>query len=238
MLGGAGRIFCFCEDTARVLREEMGIAEGRIFLLPHAINGFEGSGRDAPWDVCTKEKESELCVYVARLEERKGVRVLVEAWQRVAQEVPDARLVIVGSGVQAKHIDRMIALMKDDSVQRISRLPQADLERLVSSAQVAVCPSYLEGFGLAAAEAMMAGTAVIASDCDGLRSLIEHERTGLLVPAGDASSLAEAIVRFLRDDVLRDHLAEAALHAVRSRFDPAVAARAVVDAIVCCTIRS
>lgn len=231
----AQRVFCFCEDTARVLREEMGIAGERISVLPHAIH-WGKNDRAAIYRGCTESVMPGLCVCIARLEERKGVRVLLEAWKDVIKSIPNARLVIVGSGAQARKIDRMISSIKGNSAQRIVHIPQADLERLVSSAQVAVCPSYLEGFGLAAAEAMMAGTVVVASDVDGLRALIDHERTGLLVRAGDAGALAQAIVRLLRDDALRNRLAEAAAREARLRFDPMHAADAVVDVMRCCTI--
>jgi glycosyltransferase involved in cell wall biosynthesis len=233
MLKGARRIVCFCEDTARVLQEGYGIAGERISVLPHAVWNDTNPKSQIPNPNIQYSSHSSdtLCICIARLEERKGVRVLVDAWKRVVRDVPDARLAIVGSGAQAGRIDRRIASMKDGSVQLIPRLPQVDLELLVSSAQVALCPSYLEGFGLAAAEAMTAGTTVVASEVDGLRSLIDHERTGLLVPAGDAGALADAIVRLLQDDVLCERLADAALREARMRFDPVAAARAVVDAM-------
>ncbi len=240
---GARRVLCFCADTARVLRREMGVGEEKIRVVGHAIAQDEGRRTKDKFQIsnfkfqnstftASSPAEDRLCVCIARLEERKGVRVLLEAWHRVAAAVPDARLVLVGSGVQAERIDRMIASLQGGSVQRIASLPQAELDRLLHAAQVAVCPSFLEGFGLAAAEAMAAGIAVIASDVDGLRSLVDHERTGLLVPPGDAEALAAAIIRLLSDDALRARVGAAARVDVRARFDPAACGRAVVEAIV------
>ncbi len=235
MLRRAERIFCFCEDTARVLRENMGIAGEKVRVLPHAV-AWKGEGCEGGQESKKREKgQKGLCVCIARLEERKGVRVLLKAWKIVVQHVPDARLVIVGRGKQARCIDRLIATV-GPSVRRVPHLPQTELQALVLQAAIALCPAYLEGFGLAAAEAMAAGTAVIASDVDGLRSLIVHEHTGLLVPAGDAPSLSAAIVRLLFDDALRDRLAHASFEEARIRFDASRSARALVASYDSCTI--
>lgn len=213
----AERVLCFCEDTHRVLTREYGLT--RVTLLPHAVPPRE----PAPY------KRSGEVVCVARLEPRKGLFVLLEAWPRVRARVPHARLTVVGRGADEAAVDRFIARL--EGVSRVSDLTRSVLDDLVARAEVAVCPAYLEGFGLAAAEAMASGTAVVASDVDGLRSLVEHERTGLLVPAGDADALVEAIVRVLTDDALRDRLSSDGRERMRRMYDPAVAARAIVDVV-------
>ena len=134
------------------------------------------------------------------------------------------RLVIVGDGPYRKEVRSLIARLPVrqagcPSVQWIPSLPQEELVRLVQRAEVAVCPSYLEGFGLACAEAMAAGTAVIASDCDGLRSLVRHRETGFLVPPGDPVALADAVATLLSDAALRKRLAEKACVSILRSFD-------------------
>ena len=68
-------------------------------------------------------------------------------------------------------------------------MPRPELERLLAGATVVACPSRREGFGIVCAEAMARGRAVVASDVGGLRDLVEHERTGLLVPPQDPPAL-------------------------------------------------
>ena len=116
-------------------------------------------------------------------------------------------------------------------MRRIGCLDREDLVALVQSADVAVCPSYLEGFGLAAAEAMAAGTAVVASSADGLRALVVHERTGLLFPPGDHRALAQAIARSLTDGRLREKMRVQARETVRRRFDRREAERQLLETI-------
>lgn len=186
-------ILCFAEDTMRVLVQEYGIAPEKIHLLPHAINL-------AAWEF-HGEKDSRLCVCVARLEKRKGVDALMKAWPLVIEKIPDAKLAIVGQGVQSKNIDAAIKNI-GSSVVRHSSLSQKEIQSLVQRASIALCPAYLEGFGLAAAEAMAAQCCMIASDTDGLRNLID-ERTGILVKAGDGAALADAMIHALSHENIR-----------------------------------
>lgn len=213
----ATRVLCFCADTQRVLTKEYGLTNATV--LPHAVD----------IRAAAPDKDDAHIVCVARLEARKGVDVLLAAWPRIRQRVPHARLTIVGKGSGARKTDRMIARLP--GVSRVHGLSRPALDALIAHAAVALCPAYLEGFGLAAAEAMAAGTVVVASDVDGLHSLIAHNRTGLLVPPGDSAALAHAVVHVLTDDALRTRLGRAAREEIRMLHDPAACARAIVDAV-------
>jgi len=73
-----------------------------------------------------------------------------------------------------------------------------------------VLPALWEGLGLAVLEAMAMGRPVIVTDVDGLREIVTHERSGLVVQSGNVTALAEAIARLLRDHALAQRLAETA----------------------------
>jgi glycosyltransferase involved in cell wall biosynthesis len=89
-------------------------------------------------------------------------------------------------------------------------------------ADIFVLPSIEEGSGsVALQEALQAGVAVVASDCDGIPEDLVHERDGLLVPAGDSSALASALSALLRDVGLRERLARRSRAVYRERFTAA-----------------
>lgn len=207
-LGFCERIICFCSDTKDALIRAYDIDPAIIDILPHAVSP---SG-------IHKKSEPLLCVCVARLEARKGVDVLLHAWPTILHHIPDAQLVIVGDGIERNKIDRLIT--QTLNVRRCASLSQHELDHLLACAAVAFCPAYLEGFGLACAEAMAAGCCVIASDTDGLRSLVKHETNGLLVLPGNSSALADAAVRVLSDADRCSSLGRAAAAHIAQACDP------------------
>ncbi len=220
LLRKANRVVCTAECTAEALRES-GVPAEKIYLVPHAVDL-------RPWDQAVHKRPG-LCVCVARLDARKNVQAVVRAWSRVRERVAGAELIIVGDGILRTRIDAQIA--GDPSILRTSSLSQEALRHLTATAEVALCPAHLEGFGLACAEAMAAGTAVVANDAPGLRSLIRHGETGLLADADDADAWAAAVVRLLRDAGFRQSIVQAAKTEVLRRFDPVGSLNAYIEAL-------
>jgi len=185
----ADRVHCYSPDTKRVLESEYGLKNVR--LLTQILSMYEWIPTN------TVQKERGLCVCIARLEKRKGVSQLLDAWKAVHAEAPYAQLIIVGDGIMSPAIDRKI-----DTLACVKRLPfasQPALVSLVQRADIVLCPSYLEGFGLTALEAVLAGTTVIAHDTDGLRSILPHSAGIRLVPVGDQVRLSSAILSTLNE---------------------------------------
>lgn len=153
--------------------------------------------------------------FAGRLKPEKGADVLVRAFALARQRVPAARLAIAGAGSDEPALRALVnELALDDAVVLHGQLGDDALAEMLDAAWVHAVPSrWPEPFGLTATEAMMRGTAVVASDVGGLADIVLHERTGLRVPPGDVPALADALARILSD---RD-AAEALGHAGRSR---------------------
>ncbi|WP_298331445.1 glycosyltransferase family 4 protein [Haloactinopolyspora sp.] len=152
-----------------------------------------------------------LLVFGGRLEWEKGTDICIEALARIRQRHHDARLVLAGAGSQEINLRRLAQRLQiDHVVQFPGRLDQPELAALFGAADVALVPSSYEPFGIVALEAAAAGTPVIAGDSGGLREVIEHEVTGLLVPPRDPDSLASAALRLLDDKGLAERLVRAA----------------------------
>jgi glycosyltransferase involved in cell wall biosynthesis len=158
--------------------------------------------------------------FAGRLVRQKGVDVLLHAFTKVVPHSPEARLLVAGDGRERASLQRLIA----DSglsakVFLLGHLPRADLEQHFAAAWVQVVPSrFAEAFGLAAAEAMMRGTAVVASASGGLPEVVRDGQTGFLVPPGDADALAEALLVFLRDRALAEQMGKAGREVALAHF--------------------
>jgi glycosyltransferase involved in cell wall biosynthesis len=163
---------------------------------------------------------------VGRLAPVKGQHVLLAAFERVARRHPRVRLLLVGDGpsrAELEHQSRRLGL--DGNVAFLGLRPEAP--HLFPAFDVYVQPSLNEGMCRALAQAMDVGVPVVASDAPGPVDLLgESGAGGILVPAGDATALADALDRLLAHDGLRARLGEAARERTASlvREDEMVAA--------------
>jgi glycosyltransferase involved in cell wall biosynthesis len=172
--------------------------------------------------------DAPVVAFAGRLAREKGADVLLRAFRRVADALPAARLVVAGDGAQRPALERLAAALGlGDRVALLGHLPPDALERALEGAWVQAVPSrWDEPFGLVAAEAMMRGTAVVASGSGGLAEVVEDGRSGLLVPPGDEEALAGALLRVLRDRGEAERLGAAGRARALERFaEPAFVGR-------------
>jgi glycosyltransferase involved in cell wall biosynthesis len=149
--------------------------------------------------------------FAGRLEPEKGADLLLEALARVREAVPESRLLVAGTGSQSGQLRQLASRLRlDERVTFLGYLSRSEVEAAFRSAWVQAVPSrWDEPFGLVAAEALMRGTAVVASHGGGLADIVTPEETGLLVPPGDAAALAAALSRLLRDRELCERMGRA-----------------------------
>ena len=149
---------------------------------------------------------SPTVVFAGRLVWEKGVDVLLRAFAKVQQQIPGAKLLIAGDGLERNNLESLVHTLNLSShVSLLGHLPRTALESLFAQAWVQVIPSrWAEPFGLVAAEAQMRGTAVIASNIGGLAEIVRHGQTGFLVPPDNTDVLAENLLTILQDKQLAE----------------------------------
>jgi glycosyltransferase involved in cell wall biosynthesis len=174
---------------ARYLAESEGFEEGAFEIVHYGLD----AGPDPP----ATPGEPRLAL-VGRLIPIKGHEVLLEAIARARAELPDVTLELAGEGPLEPELRAAVARLElGGAVTFLGHVapPTPVYER----AEIVVVPSFGEGFGMVALEAMERGRAVIASDVGGLPEIVAAGETGLIVPPGDASALAAAIVELAGD---------------------------------------
>lgn len=151
------------------------------------------------------------------VEPRKDLPTLVAAFDALAADHPDLRLVIAGAdGWGAEALTAAIARASHrDRIVRLGWVAEADRPALMRAASVYAYPSVYEGFGLPPLEAMTAGVPVVATRTGSLPEVCGDG--AVLVPVGDPDALAEALARLLTDDQSRAGLV-ARGHAVAARY--------------------
>jgi len=140
-----------------------------------------------------------VVTYAGRLVREKGVDILVRAFQQVHVKLPDAQLHIAGSGPEHAALAALVTELRlSDCVTFHGQLNDSELQALLARSWTHVVPSrWPEPFGMTATEAMMRGTAVVASNRGGLADSVVSGVTGFHVPPGDASALGESLVTLL-----------------------------------------
>jgi glycosyltransferase involved in cell wall biosynthesis len=146
--------------------------------------------------------------FAGRLLPEKGVDVLLDAFRKVVARIPQAALLIAGDGPERAALgSKVTRLGLTPNVTFLGHLSREELERHFSTAWVQAVPScWEEPFGLVAAEALMRGTAVVASNTGGLAEFVLPQETGLLVPPQDSEALAEALLTLLENRELASSL--------------------------------
>ena len=175
-----------------------------------------------------------LILTVGQFIDRKGRWTFLEAAKKVVSQNSEVIFVWVSpflpTGEDAKRVDSFglgdsLSLVRSDDVGTTRQ----DILKFFRVGDIFVLPSYVEGVPIALLEAMAIGVPSISTNVYGIPEAIIHEKTGLLIEAGDSDGLAAAVLTLFSDKELRTSLAKNGReHAIR-KFDERVAARTAVE---------
>lgn len=156
---------------------------------------------------------------VGRLRREKGHVALLEALSLAVRSVPDLTLVVVGDGQERAHLaERARGLGLDGRIVWLGAKRSEELPELYGVMDVVAIPSLFEGFGLVAVEAMAAARPVVAFATGGLTEIVVDGVSGKLVPPGDCSAFAGALVGLITDRNGAFEMGKAGRRIVQSRF--------------------
>jgi glycosyltransferase involved in cell wall biosynthesis len=194
------------ESTARDI-EARGVPRKDISVIHCGIDRNLYSYRaDVP------KYEHPTILYLGRIKKYKSIQHLIVAFHRVRQQLPNARLMIVGTGDYLAELQKLVlALDLRESVEFPGFVSSENKVERMRRAHVSVLPSLKEGWGLTNIEANSVGTTVVAANTDGLKDSVRHNETGLLYEYGNTDQMAEQLLSILTDTQLRERLQQGAL---------------------------
>lgn len=163
-----------------------------------------------------------VVLYGGRLDHRKGAEHLIRALAKVKQRVPNAALLVVGSGMDG-YETTMLELAKSlgigDAVVTTGWLDQRGVGVAYEASDVICTPSLIfESFGLINAEGMLRGKPSVTAFFGGPKDVVEHGVSGFHVNPLDVDSLADRLAELLGDDALRARMGQAARRRIETEF--------------------
>jgi phosphatidylinositol alpha-mannosyltransferase len=196
----------------------MKYVDGDYEIIPNGVDFDRFASPEIETPAAFRDDRPTL-LFVGRIESRKGITYLLDAYGKVKRRYPEARLVIVGDGGLRPKYE---ALSRELGLEDVHFEGYVEPERLPGyyrRADVFCSPSTVnESFGITLLEAMAAGTPVVATAINGRDTLGEDGVTGLIVPPKDGEAMADAALRLLDDRDFGARLSAAAQERAR-RFD-------------------
>lgn len=231
------------EPTKSERAEARALADARWIIAPSgaAADRLPGRVSVVPFPVevpAARDEGDGSALFVGRFADVKGIAELFHAIRIVSARMPEARFVIAGglpdnARAERRWLKRFEQCAGRDAIEATTFegwCNRSRLAELYARASVLVVPSWTETFGLALAEGMAHGLAVIATDLPAFRERLMHRREGLLVTPRDAQALAGGVLRLLRSPEKRTRLGEGARAAsLRRSGDIAGALRRVYE---------
>jgi glycosyltransferase involved in cell wall biosynthesis len=174
---------------------------------------------DSAWGASVDGAAGQQVLFLANLEVRKGIHVLLDAFAQVAPDLPGARLVVAGEGPEGEAVRRRLreSPALDGRVELLGRLERSRVMATMQACDVYCLPSYGEPYGMTALEAMACARPVVVTAAGGLQHLVPDEG-GRKVPPGDPAALAAALRELLSDPALRRSMGERNRAVVEQRF--------------------
>ena len=219
VLDHAGAVLIGCQSFADEVIGHHGTAPKRFTLVPGAVEVARFQPR-AGWQAGQWVAAAHpTLLYHGRVDRRKGVLDLLDAFAQLVSARPGLRLLISGIGPDLEEVHRRVAAAPwQAQVELSGYVDYEQVPHVYHRADVFVSPTYAEGFSNTLLEAMASGLPCVAAEAVGVVDCLRHDDNGLLVPPGDVAALTAALARVLDDEDLRVRLATVALEEVRTTY--------------------
>ncbi len=214
---------------------DLGFPQDRLLVIPNGIEPATESMRTRQ-SICDEfdfPVDSKIIGCVGRLAPQKRVSDLIWAMELLQALQPSSRFLIIGDGPQRKELEDFARNIRLADVVRFAG-HRSDVANIFPHMDMFCLASDFEGQSNSLMEAMAHGRPVVVSDIAPNLELVEHEKTGLVVPVGDRPAFTRACNRLIKDEVLGDSLGKAAReHIVKQHsFEKTIAAYADLYRII------
>jgi len=208
-------------DSTKEDLKKIGISKP-IFVIPNSIqinNGVIENVTPEPF----------LFVFIGRLVHFKNVEIVIKALKIVKKSFPYVKLVIIGDGPHRTILEELVTRLDlGDNVEFMGRLSENEKIRLLKSSRSLVFPSVFEGFGLVILEAFREKKPVLVSDVKPLSDIVDHKKTGLIIPAHDEKKWAKAFEFIIKEKDEATKMGENGRRILDDRYSPDIMVKKII----------
>lgn len=201
------------EEVARIFN----LPQDKITVHPNGIQLPPASSKETAKRPHYLTKQDKVIFYIGRLVYEKGIHTLIQAMSGILSHVPQAKLIIAGSGPM-EHELRTLAAHLGDRVLFTGFIDDSSRVQLYQYANVCVIPSLYEPFGIVALEAMASRRPLVISDTGGLAEIIRHRVDGYKALPGHVDSLSWHITEMLLHPKLAAKMADSAYQLLQNNY--------------------
>jgi glycosyltransferase involved in cell wall biosynthesis len=206
------QIIALSNYTADTISRRFGIPREHIIVLPCLIDTELLFPPAVPY-------KGKNVLFVARYnDERKNTTMLIRAFARLLEHIPDARLLLVGDEPDIRLLDFISKVGIRDAVEFKGPVSNSQVINYYHHAAVFAIPSWQEGLGIVGLEAMACGLPVVSTRCGGPEDFVRDGATGFLVPLNDYETMANRLIELLNNPLLRSQMGKQARGDVEERF--------------------
>ena len=206
---------------------QSGIMKSRFYFMRHGKMLTVYNGIDMTSFAISKQRnlheiqQMPIIGCVATVILTKGIHILIEAFAKVKQHYPKAKLLVAGQIRDNDYFDYLNSLIENLGLRNddILFLGWVDnIKSFLNDIDIFVLPSFTEGLPMSVIEAAVSGVPVVATNVGGIPEIVEDEASALLVEPEDSTQISKAIIRLLNEPGLIENLRKTAIEAVRHRF--------------------
>lgn len=230
VMGWAKRVIVLSNVIARHMIEDFDVPYERIRLVPRSVD-LEKFIYKSPDEKRTEEFNIGI---IARITPIKGHLHFIKAMAKVSRVIPRLKIWIVGDAPSSgqAHKEQLQILVRRLGLWHCTEFlgTQRDIPEILSHLDLLVLATVThEAFGRVIIEAQASGVPVVATEVGGVVDIIENERTGLLVPPADPTTMSLAIIRIFKDQQLARILAENAYKKVQEKYNLELMIKTTLD---------
>ena len=213
----ADGILVLTQKEIQDIRQLYGEFTNKIAVVPPGIDikMFHASGTSGARDELNIPKDSQMILFVGRIDPIKGLEILVQAVSLIASKKDVFLYIVGGADEENKYLSSIKSLVEEtglgEKVVFTGPVAHDELRTYYNAADVFVLPSHYESLGFVAIEAMACGTPVVASRVGGIPSIVDHGSTGYLIPWRCPEAFAGQIEVLLQNEDLSGFMSEQAL---------------------------